>query len=109
MDEPRDDRFRFGMRSMLVLTVLCGVILAFSRWIGSPVLAQVLISGYFIILTTYLVLRAPTLWKRRTRLAQRSAENRRALEQELASRETAAETMDSLTPREDLPTDADSA
>jgi hypothetical protein len=55
---PPRRRFQFGLRHLLVLTVVCAAILTIVRATGWPVRFQVVVAGYFMLLAAYVALRA---------------------------------------------------
>lgn len=59
--ESSPDRFQFGLRSLLVLTVFCAVISAAAETMGGPLAFRAGVAFYLTILAVYGVLRIPQL------------------------------------------------
>jgi len=61
---PDHERFQFGLRSMLVLTVACAVILGLTSMLKAPVVFRIVAAAYFVLMAAYAVLRLPSILRR---------------------------------------------
>ncbi len=68
--------FQFSIRSMLILMLVCAVILSLVKLLApaAGVRWRLLVAAYFMTVATYVVLRAPYVWRRVRRAVEQRQE-----------------------------------
>jgi len=88
-------RFQFGILRLVILTAACAGVCALTRLIDAPLLFQITITIYFLILVIYGVLRLPYLFgriKAQRRKLREIRQRRSQLENAISEKVRAEET-----------------
>ena len=67
-ERPAVEPFQFGIGRLLILMTACAVLVSLLAWLMKPapvgLTFRITVVGYFMLLTTYGVLRVPHIWRR---------------------------------------------
>ena len=99
----KEPPFQFGIRSVLVLTTVCAVAAAIAASMRVPIVLQVVVAFWLMLMATYAVLRLPYTCRRILRGRRRIRQQRSDLEATVSEKRRGIQQARSAADSQQLP------